>query len=599
MFVLAFTALLSSSAPRSCSFCGLDGAGLSHTFDLASLSTRTFGMSNGAYSATTPCGSVQPTGGCFPPTADPAAQGCRGLGTLAGRNASVQLAADGFNLTMLGGSDNPPCGSGQSGHRQLVYRFVCDEDAPADGGPDANVTEFPHCTYVVTWRHPAACDRGGSAASCAPMPPAPPAPPPAVDVRRPTWKPTWDMMRSTVLYTCNNTGMHDVSHAVKFGLVVYDWSNAKALWANAHPMDSEELLTKQAEMVLAADPGVPGEQPRVWVYRNTIKALNWYTSVREKLDDPRFSGWFVKFKGYEGPASNGTYHVPACDWFGNATDPPKCSGFYHDQEQTPNHAGGGKAYRVDGQCVEQCDCGAVNPCGEYIFDHRNDSFSEWFTSEYMISSETLLHKPTPISLGWLDDSMKLTGPTEEDTNFIADTGSSADDMVDHVGAYRKNMYNLAQKVVKQGGFWWQLVRGPTPQIANFGGNGAHGHVIPRNITADKCMATLRKSWCVPAPVAWEQAQFYEVRPEVAISNATQLTAEFLLTRGEYAWLGYGWVGCTNGDQARPRPSAWDTDYGAPDGPCAETANSGVFTRSWSKATISWDCNSGVGSIEMK
>jgi hypothetical protein len=53
--------------------------------------------------------------------------------------------------------------------------------------------------------------------------------------------------------------MHDVSHAVQFGIVVYDWSNAKALWANAHPMNSEELITKQAEAVLAVDPGIAGQ----------------------------------------------------------------------------------------------------------------------------------------------------------------------------------------------------------------------------------------------------------------------------------------------------------------------------------------------------
>merc|ERR1719174_3579781 len=95
----------------------------------------------------------------------------------------------------------------------------------------------------------------------------------------PSWKPTWDMYRSTVLYTCNNSGMHDVGHAIKFGIVVYDWSNGKAIWANDHPMDSEDLITKQAEAVLAAEPGIPGEAPRVWAYRNTIKALNWYSSV--------------------------------------------------------------------------------------------------------------------------------------------------------------------------------------------------------------------------------------------------------------------------------------------------------------------------------
>ena len=52
-------------------------------------------------------------------------------------------------------------------------------------------------------------------------------------------------------------------------------------------MSSEELITKQAEMVYAADPGVPGFAPRVWAYRNTIKALNWYSSVREKLEFPK------------------------------------------------------------------------------------------------------------------------------------------------------------------------------------------------------------------------------------------------------------------------------------------------------------------------
>ena len=69
----------------------------------------------------------------------------------------------------------------------------------------------------------------------------------------------------------NNSGMHDVNHANQFGIVVYDWSNAKAIWANAHPMSSEELITKQAEMVYAQDPGLPGYAPRVWAYRNTIK----------------------------------------------------------------------------------------------------------------------------------------------------------------------------------------------------------------------------------------------------------------------------------------------------------------------------------------
>ena len=186
----------------------------------------------------------------------------------------------------------------------------------------------------------------------------------------PTWKPTWDMRRSTQLMACNNSGYHNVAEAARYGVAVYDWSNAKRLWANTRPMNDDERLTAQAEMVIAADPGVKGEQPRVWQYRNTIKALNWIGQVREKLDDPAYSGWFVRFRDYKGAASNHSCatplannpptppdgvrfsdHVPACTF-------EKCSGFYHDQGQTPEYPSG------DGSCVSaECDCGA-NPCGE-------------------------------------------------------------------------------------------------------------------------------------------------------------------------------------------------------------------------------------------
>ena len=86
----------------------------------------------------------------------------------------------------------------------------------------------------------------------------------------PNWEPTWDMRSSTILMACNNSGLHDPAHAVQFAIVAYDWSNGKAVWANEHPMDAEKLLTKQAEMVLEADPGIRGRAPRVWVYRCVV-----------------------------------------------------------------------------------------------------------------------------------------------------------------------------------------------------------------------------------------------------------------------------------------------------------------------------------------
>ena len=232
-------------------------------------------------------------------------------------------------------------------------------------------------------------------------------------------------------------------------------------------MNADEMLTKQAELLLAADPGIAGEQPRVSVYRNKIKGLNWFSAVRDKLDDPNYSGWFVKFKDYRGRQSNASYHVPACDWYGNATHPPKCSGFYHDQGQTPEHPGANQSvYHTDGRCAAQCNCGPINPCAEYTFDHRNASFAEWFINSYMINDDTLLHKPTPINLGWLDDEISLLGMSEGAPypTWLADTGSTPDEMQDHVDAFRRNIAKLQKATVESGGFYWQMITGRGPLI---------------------------------------------------------------------------------------------------------------------------------------
>ena len=68
-------------------------------------------------------------------------------------------------------------------------------------------------------------------------------------------------------------------------------------------------------------------QAKVLIYRNLVKALPWFRTVREKLDDPAYSGFFLKF-------NTSTPHVPRCD---NHTG--KCSVYYHDQLQTPTENG--------------------------------------------------------------------------------------------------------------------------------------------------------------------------------------------------------------------------------------------------------------------
>jgi len=125
-------------------------------------------------------------------------------------------------------------------------------------------------------------------------------------------------------------------------VVDFDWSNAKEIWANNHPMNCDDLLLTQAAMVKAQGTytrvfvsssapgggwevtqpaqGVPFPPfPPHQVYRNLVKSLPFYATVSQKLADPAYSGWFLRFAN----GSGGSYHVPPCD---KNYDPPLCSG---------------------------------------------------------------------------------------------------------------------------------------------------------------------------------------------------------------------------------------------------------------------------------
>ncbi len=229
---------------------------------------------------------------------------------------------------------------------------------------------------------------------------------------------------------------------------------------------------------------------------------------------------------------------------------------------------------------------------------NGQTFRDWFVSSYMISNETLLHRnpvtgePNPINLGWLDDSMTLNGPTEEDSHYIADTGASPQSMIDQVAAYRETMNELTAATIAQGGFYWQLLDGSAAQL-NTG--------INNTTNPSSCLAHLR-SVCVAAPSMWKRYSLYSIPSGgrgMTTQGFTDWSSEFLLTRGPYAMLGYTWAGCTNGQEAWPRAAEWDEDFGSPTGNCAEVGTSGVFQRDWTLATVAWDCNAQHGSITRK
>ena len=170
-----------------------------------------------------------------------------------------------------------------------------------------------------------------------------------------------------------------------------------------------------------------------------------------------------------------------------------------------------------------------------------------------------------------------------------------------------------------------------------------------------CAPALRKLCAADSPAQTRVLNYAfspggcHTKPE-ALTEPVQDIANFLLVRGPQAFLGHGWLGCSReyevpeqlnwvqGLRHRLGPrlaysfalyhhltrgapcSAWwlyrwnaewrlrsdvmsDShfqDFGEPTEVCKETAaNSGVFTREWTKASISMDCNTWTPTIKMK
>ena len=164
-----------------------------------------------------------------------------------------------------------------------------------------------------------------------------------------------------------------------------------------------------------------------------------------------------------------------------------------------------------------------------------------------------------------------------------DTGLTPADAAASVAAFNTTMTRMFDKLVAMGGFAWQLAD-------------EHWHLV-RKTAPDECASILR-AWCVPDPPFWRKAHFYRVSASQVTTNATDFTAEFLLTRGPFAWLGFGWDGCFPTVPVPPRPELWDYDFGMPSGHCVELGNTGVFQRNYSRATVTWDCPHGVGEITL-
>ena len=298
----------------------------------------------------------------------------------------------------------------------------------------------------------------------------------------PSWPATWALENSTICQPCNNSGLLTPASMARYQIVDVDWSLAKDVWVQGHPMDAESPLIQQAALLTAANP-----YQKVWVYKNIVSAYPWFPSIREKLLDPAYEGWFLKFGAP--PFANGSYHSPPCDANYN---PPLCSTFYHSQDQTPNYPKG------DGVCpAPACDCGGV-PCGFYLFNHANASLRDWIIDVYVMGP-TGTGAPG-VSGVYLDDRWvnssspvdapdcafnAIGGPTEVNSGCDVDMGLSQANTTAITDGYHNTMLLLQQKLLAAGKFSWAY-------FTQLGGGGAgarllrslfprerHGNIWPR------------------------------------------------------------------------------------------------------------------------
>jgi hypothetical protein len=420
----------------------------------------------------------------------------------------------------------------------------------------------------------------------------------------PPWKPTYNLSMSTITMQCNGSGYSNASRGASFGITSYDWSNAKKQWAMQKPMDDEERLLHQAIMTKRESKSI-NTSTKVFVYRNVVKALPWFSSVRKIMMDPSYSGFFLKFKNNVTNTS-----VPRCA----IENTSKCSIYYHDQEQTPEVVHG------DGTCPKTgCDCGDSIPCGEYLWDHRNGSqLSNWLINNHIISSTSigngnidgmfiddywcsnLLCSENPQIAGCPCNDPGQ-GPTEVDRNSQIDMGLSDEDIRDITVGWNITMGKVQQSILNNNGYTWSLIYGQ-----------GNANASPTLLKKSTCVQQLRSA-CGTNKYIWQDNAHLVGITLVNGTNFLQLKQDisfFQLVRGPFAWIGWGVWGMTwpfNPEPAHgelppqphgvPRPSILEHDFGIPvvdgnsdDGTCYEIASSGIFQRKYSKGMVELNCN---------
>ena len=350
----------------------------------------------------------------------------------------------------------------------------------------------------------------------------------------------------------------------------------------------------------------------------------WFPVVRKVLEDEAYSGFFLHYKAAQLP--NGS--IPGARQANCALEQGKrlCTNLYCDLNCNPAYP---KPAYPDGKgwCSPPgCNFGGKLPGGEYYFDFRNASLREWFVSTYLGDGDDNGLQNANVDGFFLDDRWGRKGPSESPGGLFKDIRLAAADVDDIGKGYRQAVSAAQRAIVEAGAYTWQsMANSATAARAPFGAAGARHHNGQLN-----CSAYMRKA-CVAGNSISASPLFYGLDHDGGggLPHLSFDLAAFLMVRGDFAWLGYSWMGCDaaacgappwpNGSNparapcdaiGRARvnwqfPPELERDYGAPvgwgnqwGGNCTEKAP-GVFEREYTGAVVKLDCAAGTGSIVMK
>lgn len=264
--------------------------------------------------------------------------------------------------------------------------------------------------------------------------------PPLIDhLLLPNFAPTWNLTKSTMTQVCfgpskvpggsvvlnNQTG----AFLRQWGVVALDFESQEGLWGQHHPKDCDVMMVEQAAQMKRIAP-----ETKVWIYRNLVQGYANFKQIREKLEDPLYAGWFIPF-GVNSSTSR-------CE-VNPRLNRTLCSDLFHTK----------LGWTEDGH-----DCGNIIPCGDYVFDHRNESLRDWIVNEWMMG-EMGMGNRSAVDGFLIDDWWTIGGGPSEVPSFSPGTGllPNSTEYRDLYGNWSQTTWRSLQAVQAAGGYTWSNI----------------------------------------------------------------------------------------------------------------------------------------------